>query len=584
LWEGLGMTETLTILRERVDDIPLVLAQLERMGVPARLDEHCPTPGNWVGLNLGGVTAIWLSHMLSQAGHRLNPVQPWAKQRLHTLRGCTGQWVPPLDVSDDRLAAVWEALRDDVRWRGLEGALTRQWLRVYDLQPERVRVDSTTASGDGAVTEDGLFQCGHSQDHRPDLPQVTVMLSALDPLGLPVATDVVPGQRADAPRYVPVLSRVRERVGQRGLLSGGDGQMGALETRAFVQAGGAYYRCPLSASQLPPARLQAYLAPVLAGDQALIPIARPQANGTQAVMAAGDEQREPLTAGVAAEPITWTERRLVLRSRQLAQASARAARSAGQGTSGAGGAPGTAAGQDAGHRAERPARGDRSSAAALSGAGAAGGARHRSGVRAPSAALWEPTGDRTGGTGGAHDSRGQPGGAHPGGAPAGLASLGHPCPGGPTLPGAGGAGLSGRVSHRAGHGPAERASPVADPDGSGAGRPCQRVDPPAVHGAAGADAAGVRGPPAPGRSQDGTGRAVRGEPETGHSPSDYGAPAAGLSGADADDHPRRSPAAVSSYSALPRAPTHVGTAGRPGGYLHTVVCRFSQTALKMREP
>jgi transposase len=326
LWEGLGMTETLTILRERVDDIPLVLAQLERMGVPARLDEHCPTPGNWVGLNLGGVTAIWLSHMLSQAGHRLNPVQPWAKQRLHTLRGCTGQWVPPLDVSDDRLAAVWEALRDDVRWRGLEGALTRQWLRVYDLQPERVRVDSTTASGDGAVTEDGLFQCGHSQDHRPDLPQVTVMLSALDPLGLPVATDVVPGQRADAPRYVPVLSRVRERVGQRGLLSGGDGQMGALETRAFVQAGGAYYRCPLSASQLPPARLQAYLAPVLAGDQALIPIARPQANGTQAVMAAGDEQREPLTAGVAAEPITWTERRLVLRSRQLAQASARALR------------------------------------------------------------------------------------------------------------------------------------------------------------------------------------------------------------------------------------------------------------------
>jgi hypothetical protein len=29
------MTETLTIISERVDDIPLLLAQLERMGVPA---------------------------------------------------------------------------------------------------------------------------------------------------------------------------------------------------------------------------------------------------------------------------------------------------------------------------------------------------------------------------------------------------------------------------------------------------------------------------------------------------------------------------------------------------------------------
>jgi transposase len=49
------------------------------------------------------------------------------------------------------------------------------------------------------VTEDGLFQLGHSQDHRPDLPQVKMMGSALEPLGMPVATDVVPGQRADDP-------------------------------------------------------------------------------------------------------------------------------------------------------------------------------------------------------------------------------------------------------------------------------------------------------------------------------------------------------------------------------------------------
>src|SRR6266487_6626885 len=286
------MAERLTIISERVDDIPLLLAQLERMGVQPLLDERFPSHGNWVGLSLGWVTVIWLTHILSQADHRLNHVEPWAEARFHTLRGSTRQRVHPLDVSDDRLAAALAALSDDSHWSAFEGALNQHLLRVYDLQPERVRLDSTTASGYWAVTEDGLFQFGHSKDHRPDLPQVKVMLSALDPLGLPVATDIVPGQRADDPLYVPVLSRVRERVGQRGLLDVGDGQMGALETRAFVQAGGDDYLGPLSEIHLPPARLQAYLAPVLAGDQALIPIARPQANGTQAVLAEGYERRE----------------------------------------------------------------------------------------------------------------------------------------------------------------------------------------------------------------------------------------------------------------------------------------------------
>jgi transposase len=44
-----------------------------------------------------------------------------------------------------------------------------------------------------------LFQFGHSKDHRPDLPQVKVMLSTLDPLGVPLATAVVPGHHADDP-------------------------------------------------------------------------------------------------------------------------------------------------------------------------------------------------------------------------------------------------------------------------------------------------------------------------------------------------------------------------------------------------
>jgi transposase len=317
------MAETLTIRSERVDDIPLLLAQLERMGLQPLLDAYFPTHGNWVGLSLGWVTALWLTHILSEADHRLNHVQPWAKQRLHTLCGATGQQVHPLDLSDDRLAAVLAALSDDTRWPAFEGAFTQHLLRVYDLQPERVRLDTTTASGYWRVTEDGLFQFGHSKDHRPDLPQVKVMLSVLDPLGLPVATDVVPGQRADDPLYLPAITRVRESMGRRGLLYVGDCKMGALETRASLQAGGDCYLCPVSQIQLPPAMLAGYLAPVQAGLQPLTLIPREQATGLPEVLAEGFERLEPLTTVVAGIPIRWTERRLVVRSRQLVQAGER---------------------------------------------------------------------------------------------------------------------------------------------------------------------------------------------------------------------------------------------------------------------
>jgi transposase len=318
------MAETLNITTERVDDIPFLLAQLDRMGVQPLLDMHFPTHGNWVGLSLGWVTVIWLTDILSEADHRLNHVQPWAKLRLHTLRGATSQPVHPLDLSDDRLAAGLETLSHDQRWQAFEGAFTQHLLRVYDLQAERVRLDTTTASGYWRVTEDGLFQFGHSKDHRPDLPQVKVMLSVLDPLGLPVATDVVPGQRADDPLYVPTITRVRESMGRRGLLYLGDCKMGALETRAALHAGGDFYLCPLSEVQLPPAVLEGYVEPITTGRQALTRITRRTVTDKRQYLADGVERLEPLGMVGAGQAITWTERRLVVRSRQLARAGARA--------------------------------------------------------------------------------------------------------------------------------------------------------------------------------------------------------------------------------------------------------------------
>lgn len=314
------MTEMLTVISERVDDIPLLLAQQEHMGVQFLLDEHFPTHGNWEGLSLGRVAEVWLTHILSRGDHRLNHVQTWAGKRLETLSRGIGQEVRALDFSDDRLGDVLRALSDDAQWDAFEGALNRHLLRVYDLSPEQVRLDSTTASGYWSVTPDGLFQFGHSKDRRPDLPQVKVMLSTLDPLGMPLATEVLSGQRADGPLYIPAITRVREGLGRRGLLYIGDCKMGALATRAFTHAGGDFYLCPLSETQLPPEVLESYLAPVWAGTQGLTDIYWEKGNGERERIAEGHEWVETLTAEVDGQTITWLERRLVLHSLKQVQA------------------------------------------------------------------------------------------------------------------------------------------------------------------------------------------------------------------------------------------------------------------------
>jgi transposase len=327
------MTDEPILTTERIDDIPLLLTQLGRMGVGSLLDEHFPTHGNWGGLSLGEVSTVWLAFILSPGDHRLSHVQSWAEARIHLLTGYLGYPVRGLDFTDDRLAAVLDALGDDQPWEAFEAALTGGLLRTYDLSPARVRVDSTTAPGHVEVSETGLFQFGHSKDHRPDLPQVKINLSTLDPLGLPVSTTVVSGKRADDPLYVPEIGKVQAAVERRGLTYIGDGKMAALATRAYVVVSGDYYLCPLSSKQLSAEDLDTLLAPVWTGQQSLTPVYRPIEMTPDS-----DETPEPekvaegfgyphrLTFDQEGQTLEWTEQHWVIPSLKWAERQARALR------------------------------------------------------------------------------------------------------------------------------------------------------------------------------------------------------------------------------------------------------------------
>ena len=314
------MSKKITATHERVDDIPAIIAHLKKRRVAEVLDQHFPTNGHWQGLRLGWTTVIGLTFILSEGDHRLYRVEPWVKAHRRPRSRCIGQQVTPRDLTDDRLARILDSLGVAERWAACARTLTESVLRVYDLQGRVVRVDTTTAA---YVTPDGMFQLGHSKDHRPDLPQVKIAMAVLDPLGLPLTTTVVAGQTADDPLYLPEMAKVHQIAQTAGLTYVGDCKMAALGTRAEIVAQQDYYLCPLSAKQMPEVELDRVLAPVFR--HALVPsaIRLPHADGTL------DETDDPVAMGFtytvelsapdqSGQTRTWQERRLVVRSLALA--------------------------------------------------------------------------------------------------------------------------------------------------------------------------------------------------------------------------------------------------------------------------
>jgi transposase len=314
------MKETLNIETERVDDIPLLLAHMQRMNLANLLDKHIPVHGNRKGLSLGNVVIVWLTHILSEGDHRMNHVQEWAMRRLETIRSSGLNSFEAGDMTDDRLADVLRMLSSDAHWVAFEQELMGNLIRAYNLQQECVRVDTTTTKSYAEVNEQGLLQFGLSRDHRPDLGQLKIVLASLDPLGLPLATEVLSGECADDPVYEPIIARVRSGLQKTGLLYVGDCKMAALQTRASIQCHGDFYVCPLSAVQVPSDQIQKEVDNLKLQGTQLIKVERVNDKEECVCIAQGYEISRHLAAEVNGQRETWTERRFLIQSTSGAEA------------------------------------------------------------------------------------------------------------------------------------------------------------------------------------------------------------------------------------------------------------------------
>jgi transposase len=239
------MSSSLNLLTERIDDIVLLLHIMKQMELPQLLNQHLGRHWKQQGLDWGWVIVIWLAYIVSEGDHRKVRVREWVAHRRTMLEQVCGIEIRETDFSDDRLSIVLKRLSQEAEWQGIEADLNRRTVRIYELTAQTVRMDATTVSGEHVVNEAGLFQFGYSKDD-PSLAQVKLMLSSLDPLGMPVATQVVSGEQADDGLYIPAFEQGRASVAEADLLWVGDCKMAAFATRSHIHQHQHYYLVPLA--------------------------------------------------------------------------------------------------------------------------------------------------------------------------------------------------------------------------------------------------------------------------------------------------------------------------------------------------
>lgn len=295
---------------ERVDDIPLLIAEFEKSGLNELLNQHFPDHGNWQGVNGGKVAVGFLTYILSCSNHTISHVETWASERILTLGHCLDESeLTCKDFTDDKLTNLLERFSDETAWAAFEHAHNQRLINVYQLgvKEEPIRLDAMITQSHRAAS--GEFQYGHSKQHRSDLPQLKTMVATLDPLAMPLFSKTVPGNTSDDVLYLPVL---KELIGNLNLLHQlfvGDCKMGSMEVRSFLQHKSQYYLLPLSKKQCSQTQLAAYLAN---RPSECVEMLTEDKQGQPWLKAKGFEQMEQIHD--EQNNRTWEERRIIVYS------------------------------------------------------------------------------------------------------------------------------------------------------------------------------------------------------------------------------------------------------------------------------
>lgn len=297
---------------ERIDDLPLALGMLQRMGVPQIVDAHLGTGhGNRQGLSYGQLTHGFAGRILTVQDHRLSSVESWSQEHADVLSRLLGAPVADKDFTDDRLADLLYALgsaRPEVR-EAMETALGQHMVRAYRLPTEVGRADTTSVSvyherAEGAA---GLLQFGKSKDRRPDLRQYVQALGTLDPAGVPLVSETLDGNFGDPQMYLPVWHRMVKVIGHTDWLFVGDSKLHSAQNIAEIHRAGGWLLTPLQMNGHMPEHFAAWLRQQ---PKHLALLTLPDPDGSQRRVGRGYEVAHALTWK---DPLSGEEVRVPLR-------------------------------------------------------------------------------------------------------------------------------------------------------------------------------------------------------------------------------------------------------------------------------
>lgn len=252
---------------ELLDDLPVLGAKFDELDLASTFDKYFPDHGLWQGISGGKLAIGWLLYILTQGDHRLSHVEDWSALRLESLKAILGEKrLTSHDFCDDRLGRLLDRYSVDEDWYQFEESLGSQMIEVYKLvsppsnNPSElnvIRTDSFNAPQFRAVEE--LFTYGHNKQRRPDQPFCKVVVSALDPLAMPLVVEIVRGGGTDVSTYLPNIERVQAIIGFSGNLYVGDSKLGSLTNRLTIHDKKDYYLSPLGRKQCTKEKLDSYL-------------------------------------------------------------------------------------------------------------------------------------------------------------------------------------------------------------------------------------------------------------------------------------------------------------------------------------
>ncbi len=315
--------DKLKVRSERVDDIPLLLCIMRQMGMNPVLDKHIQAHWKQRDLSQGLTCIIWLAYILSEGDHRKVSVREYINEMRLSLSEITGHEIKEHDFTDDRCGILLKHLSGRKCQEKIEKVLSERTIEAYKLPKRTVRCDATAVSGYHRIEKGGLFQRGVSKDD-PNRPQIKIMTGSLDPLGMPLASDTVSGERADDVLYRPLIKRMNEYLGNDAVLYAGDCKLGALETRSYIKGIRKHYLCPLPMTGHTARQMKELIRiGVMKERLGMAEYVYAEKDNAKALTAWGYEFRRMQSGEYEGKKIKWSERVLIVNSPTYAKSQAK---------------------------------------------------------------------------------------------------------------------------------------------------------------------------------------------------------------------------------------------------------------------